>query len=227
MLGSVDSRDRARRGALTAVLATGGLAVHLAVQRLAPAPIAHTGAGLVGLVPFLPWTVWVYLLFFPLLVAAGVLVEASRWARLVLAWAMASVTAWLLVVMVPVTFPRPDPTSLGPLDGWVFGLVHGVDSAHLTFPCLHSAVIWIAWLALRDRAAPLRIGGFVVAAAITLSTMTTRQHLVTDNVAGLAIAWVCARLAAPSPAPKTSDPGRAAQHVPAPSSAPESSDQRS
>jgi hypothetical protein len=200
MLASADSSNRVLRGALTAVLAASALGVHLTVQRLAPAPIVHAGDGLVGLVPFLPWTVWIYLLFFPLLVATGLLVPAGRWFRLVLAWAVASAITWLLVLVAPVTFPRPDPATLGSVDAWVFGLLHGVDSAHVTFPCLHAAVIWIAWLALRDRGPRLRAGGFVIAAAITLSTMTTRQHLVTDNVAGLAIAFACARAALPSAA---------------------------
>jgi hypothetical protein len=197
MLGSAHSTGRAR-GALTAALAASGLVVHLLVQRLAPAPILVAGDGLVGLVPFLPWTVWIYLLFFPLLVVAGVLVPAERWIRLVLAWAMASLATWILVCIVPVTFARPDPAALGELHAWVFGLVHGLDNAHVTFPCLHAAVIWIAWLALRDRGARLEAVGFVLAVAITLSTMTTRQHLVTDNVAGLALAWACARVA-PTP----------------------------
>jgi hypothetical protein len=214
-----DSDSRALRALLTALLAAGGLAVHLMVQRLAPAPIAHPNAGLQGWVPFLPWTIWIYLSFFPLLVAAGVLVPAARWWRLVLAWAMASVTSWLLVLAVPVTFPRPAPTALGALHGFVFGVVHGVDSAHVTFPCLHAAVIWIAWLALRDQSAGLRAGGLVVAAAITLSTMTTRQHLVTDNLAGLAIAWASARVALPLGSRSRAAADQAADPAPEPKAA--------
>jgi hypothetical protein len=214
MPGSADSNDRTRRGALTAAVVGAALAVHLTVQRLAPPPLTRTGDGLVELLPFLPWTVWIYLLFFPLLVVAGMRVPPARWMRLVLAWALASVTAWILVLLVPVTFPRPDPASLGPLHAWVFGLVYGLDAAHVTFPCLHSAVVWIGWIAVRDRGARLSLVGFLLAAAITVSTMTTRQHLVIDNAAGLAIAWACARVAfprdaqAPSSAPKTSTAGK-------------------
>src|SRR5687768_12940868 len=62
MLGSAHSTGRARRGALTAALAGSGLAIHLVVQRLAPAPILVADDELVGLLPFLPWTVWIYLL---------------------------------------------------------------------------------------------------------------------------------------------------------------------
>jgi hypothetical protein len=195
-----DSERWVLRGLLTTLLAAGGLAVHLTVQRLAPAPIAHPGAGLVEWVPFLPWTIWIYLLFFPLLVATGALVPAGRWWRLVLAWALASFTSWLLVLVVPVTFPRPDPAALGAFQDWVLGVVYRVDAAHVTFPCLHAAVIWIGWLALRDQGARLRALGFAVAAAITLSTMTTRQHLITDNLAGLAIAWASAQIALPAAA---------------------------
>jgi hypothetical protein len=193
MSSSLDRPDLVR-GAATAALALGGLGVHLAVQRLAPPARYHVGDALVEIVPFLPWTIWTYLLFFALLVAAGSLVEPARYRRLVAAWALASVVTWALVLLVPVTFDRPAAASIdGPLHRWVFGLVHGIDASHVTFPCLHAAATWIAWLALRDRGPLLRRGLFVLAVAITLSTMTTRQHLVTDNVAGIALAWVCAR----------------------------------
>lgn len=182
---------------MTAAVAAGGLAVHLAVQRAAPAPLIHAGERLVALTPFLPWTVWIYLLFFPLLVATGMLVPRERFRKLVVSWAMASVTAWVLVMLVPVTFPRPDPSGLDALHAWVFARLYGVDSAHVTFPCLHSALTWISWLALRDRDPRLRWSLFVLAVAIMLSTMTTRQHLVTDNVAGLGIACFCAFTALP------------------------------
>jgi hypothetical protein len=74
----------------------------------------------------------------------------------------------------------------------VFARVHGADPAHVTFPCLHSAVTWIAWFAVRDRGPRLSRALLVLAVAITLSTMTTRQHMIADNVAGLAIAGFCA-----------------------------------
>ena len=188
-----------RRGALTAALATVGLTVHLTVQRLAPPPIWRAGEPLVGLLPFLPWTIWIYLLFLPLLVVTGALQPADRWRRLALAWSLASVASWILVLLVPVTFARPDLSLVDPLHAWILGRVYGLDAAHVTFPCLHSAVTWICWHALRDRGPRLRAGVFVLGVAITLSTMTTRQHLATDNAAGLVIAWACARTIMPAP----------------------------
>jgi hypothetical protein len=196
MPGPSHLTDRARRGALTAAVAAGGLAIHLAVQRLAPPPIVRAGEALVSLFPFLPWTVWIYLLFFPLLVLTGALVEASRWRRLFLAWAMASVTSWILICLVPVSFHRPDPGAIaGSLHAWVYRTMYRADPAHVTFPCLHSAITWISWSALRHRGARWNAGLLVLATAITLATMTTRQHLVTDNAAGLMIAWASARVA--------------------------------
>jgi hypothetical protein len=197
--------DRARLGAQTAALAAAGLAIHLSIQRLAPPPIWRAGDALVGLTPFLPWTVWIYLLFFPLMVVTGAFQPPGRWVRLAAAWALASVTTWILVLLVPVTFARPDPAALGSVHGWVLGRVYRHDPAHVTFPCLHSAITWISWYALRDRGPRLRAGLFVLAAAITLSTMTTRQHLAIDNAAALAIAWASARTTlgvAPSAAKK-------------------------
>ena len=79
----------------------------------------------------------------------------------------------------------------------VLGRIYRLDPAHVTFPCLHSAVTWISWAALRHRGPRLRAVFLVLAAAITISTMTTRQHLITDNAAGLVIAWACVRTVMP------------------------------
>jgi hypothetical protein len=187
-----------RRAALSTVLAAGGLAVHLTVQRLAPPPIWRAGDALVGLLPFLPWTIYVYLLFFPFLIVTGALQPPDRWRRLALAWSLASVASWTLVLLVPVTFSRPSLSGVDRVSAWVLGRVWGIDSAHVTFPCLHAAVTWICWHALRDRGPRVRAWVFALAVAITLSTMTTRQHLLTDNAAALAIAWVCARAVLPA-----------------------------
>jgi hypothetical protein len=189
--------ERARRAAATAAIAAGGLALHLAIQRLAPPPLWRPSEALIGVTPFLPWSIWIYLLFFPFLVLAGALQPHDRWRRLMLAWTLASVASWALILLVPVTFTRPDPSTLDPLHAWVFARVYGVDSAHVTFPCLHAAITWVSWHAIRDRGRKLRAGLFVVAVAITLSTMTSRQHLITDNAAGIVIAWACARTVMP------------------------------
>ena len=95
------------------------------------------------------------------MVVTGVLLPAERWRRLALAWSLASVASWILVLLVPVTFARPDLSRVDPLHAWVLGRVYGLDSAHVTFPCLHSAVTWICWHALRDRGPRLRAGLFV------------------------------------------------------------------
>jgi hypothetical protein len=113
------------------------------------------------------------------------------------AWALASVATWVLVLLVPVTFARPDLSTLDPVHRWVLGRVYRLDPAHVTFPCLHSALTWISWWALRDRGPRVRALVTVLAVAIPLSTMTTRQHLVTDNAAALVIAWACARTMLP------------------------------
>ena len=57
-------------------------------------------------------------------------------------------------------------TPLGAVHAWVLGRVYGLDSAHVTFPCLHSAVTWICWRFLRDARPRLGPGLFVLAADI-------------------------------------------------------------
>lgn len=187
--------NRILRGLVTAFLVPSALALHLAIQRIAPPPRWVLDPPLGGVVPFLPASVWVYLLLFPLLVATAVLVPRRRFVRLLAAWTLASVSSWSLILLVPVSFERPQPSDIASsLYTWVFELVHRADPAHVSFPCLHAALTFLCYFALRDRARPLPSVFLILSLAIAASTLTTRQHLVLDNVAGFLIALVCARL---------------------------------
>lgn len=170
--------------------------LHLTIQRIAPAPRWVLEPPLGGLVPFLPASVWIYLLLFPILVATAVLVPGHRYVRLLGAWSLASVFSWSLILLLPVSFERPHPSTISdPLHAWAFELLHRADPAHVSFPCLHSALVFLCYFAVRDRARPLPGLVLGLSLAVAASTLTTRQHLVLDNVVGFLIAVGCARLA--------------------------------
>lgn len=69
----------------------------------------------------------------------------------------------------------------------IFTFVHKSDPSHITFPSLHVAVTWICCLLLRNRSGRWR--RIVLGVAISLSTLFTKQHLISDVIGGIALAW--------------------------------------
>jgi hypothetical protein len=147
-------------------------------------------------IPFLPWTVWIYLPFFAFVFHVGVWSISSRavfirtGASLLLAFAIGIM--WFLAV--PAAYPRPtaihaDGATLVLMQG-----LHRIDPPNNTFPSLHVASLFVVALgALRDHQ---RRGSMVLLLSVPpmLSILTTKQHFIADLVGGLVLGWVCHRL---------------------------------
>lgn len=171
------------------LLVFGGLWLHEWVQLQAESPLVVDNA-LERAIPFLPWTVWIYFSFFVFIGSTVFRVEDHLFWRFILASSLAASIAWTIVVLFPVTFDRPDPALLeSELYRRIFTFVHNADPMHITFPSLHVAVTWICNFLLWNRSGRgLRIA---LGIAISLSTLTTKQHLVSDVFGGVALAWFC------------------------------------
>jgi membrane-associated phospholipid phosphatase len=138
--------------------------------------------------PFLDWSVWVYLTQFFLLPFAiasarddvdrshtlyGLLVATALAAVVFLAW--------------PTQVARATPTGEG-LTALAWRLLHDVDVPANCFPSLHVALAAIAGRALWRRGA--RVVAVLWPALIAVSTLTTRQHVAWDVFGGLVLAAV-------------------------------------
>jgi membrane-associated phospholipid phosphatase len=97
--------------------------------------------------------------------------------------------------------PRPDPAAAGAFAP-LYRALHRVDVATNWFPSLHVALAWLAVGGYASHGWRARATATTGALAITLSTLTTGQHLLVDVAGGLLTAalarWVAGRLA---PAP--------------------------
>ena len=171
------------------LLVFGGLWLHELVQVLAR-PAIVTSSPLERAIPFLPWTIWIYFSFFALIGATALLVRPERFLRFVFSATLAALIAWTVVLLLPITFERPDPSLIsGALHRAIYDFVHAVDPAHITFPSLHVAVTWICVFMLWGRSHQHWL--FVLGAAISLSTLLTKQHQVADVAGGMALATLC------------------------------------
>jgi len=149
-----------------------------------------------GLVPFLPWTVCIYLGSY-LFWAANYCICARKSGperdRFFSADFLSRCVCLLFFVLLPTTNVRPD-VEFNSVWDWFMALVYMVDSADNLFPSIHCLVSWFCWIGVRKRKdIPLayRCFSFLAAAAICISTLTTRQHVLVDTVGGVALAEIC------------------------------------
>ncbi len=175
------------------VLTAGGLWLHEVVQAIPSDPLVLDLA-IDQAIPFVPWTIWIYFGFFVFIATTVFRVEDAVFYRFVAASCLAASIAWTIVVLFPITAPRPDPVLMeSTLYQRVFGFVHAADPHHISFPSLHVAVTWICNFQLWQRDG--RVRRLVIGIGISLSTLCTKQHILIDVVGGVLLAWACVAIA--------------------------------
>lgn len=145
-------------------------------------------------VPFTPYTVWIYLteyiLFFAVYWTCKDERNLNRYAYAFLAQqAFSVVIFWIW----PTVYPRelfPLPSSLDPLTYFAFEYLRLTDSPTNCCPSLHVSSVYLSsFMFLHEQ--PKKFPYFFVwATAITLSTLTTKQHYAVDVGAGILVALV-------------------------------------
>jgi membrane-associated phospholipid phosphatase len=141
-------------------------------------------------IPFLDWSIWIYLSHFAL-IAWSVFANAAQEApeRLIpAAWAGLLSTAFFFAF--PTTIIEW-PGQAGPVSAYGFRLIGLLNTPANSLPSMHVALAALAAWSLRRPSA----GAW--AALIALSTLTAKQHTAIDVPAGLALAWLSVRLPAP------------------------------
>jgi hypothetical protein len=170
----------------------GGLALasYTLVARLTHGRSVDLHTRLDDAIPFLPWTIWLYMpLYYGFFVIAAFLIRTRDvYVRAALSVALASAIAYAVFFVMPSTYPRPEWADDGTLTSLLMRFVRGADLPNNTFPSLHVTMTTTIVLACaresRKRAVVLAgIGVFP-----TLATLTTKQHWVVDIPGGLVLA---------------------------------------
>lgn len=150
-------------------------------------------------IPVIPSFVWPYELCYALpFVAVFILRDFRRFDVALVAIGLASASAYVVYLALPIAFPRPT-LSHDSLAARVLAFEYAADFSPGAnkLPSMHVALSWIMGLAMRGargRVADALIALVVV--AITISTLFVKQHLIIDVVAGIAWglgAWSLAR----------------------------------
>jgi membrane-associated phospholipid phosphatase len=142
--------------------------------------------------PFMPNSIWIYLseyaFFTTIYMVSRDMVNLNKFLYSFLILQVTSVTIFWLW---PTTYPRdlfPLPQDLNAWSYYAFSSLRGADNPASCCPSLHvSSVFLCAFIYLDEQREKFPF--FIIwAAAIAVSTLTTKQHYLIDVVAGLLMA---------------------------------------
>ena len=151
-------------------------------------------------VPFLPWTIVIYLgcfaaWFLCYRYIAGLPREKAD--RFFCSNILGKAVCLLFFLFLPTKMARPDVSGTS---FWEFAMriVYSVDTPDNLFPSIHCLNSWLCWAGVRrNRDVPLgiRIAALLLALFVCVSTLTVRQHVIADVIAGIALAEISYLLA--------------------------------
>lgn len=143
-------------------------------------------------IPFLPWTIIIYwgcYVFWIVNYVIGCRQDRERAIRFMSADFIAKLVCLLCFLLLPTTNIRPviDGNSI-----WdeLMRLLYRVDAADNLFPSIHCLTSAFCFIAVRgNEKVPkwYKAVSFLIAVSICVSTLTTRQHVLVDVIAGVAL----------------------------------------
>jgi membrane-associated phospholipid phosphatase len=139
-------------------------------------------------VSLIPWTCWVYLSYFALLVVSGLRLRSGRDAmRSMGAIAFVITVSGVIFLLVPTTIDRPPLAGEG-VSVNVLRWLRGIDPPNNCFPSLHVAMACVCSLLVirTDRRRGLPLLPWTI--LISISTLTTKQHYLLDVMGGAVLA---------------------------------------
>jgi membrane-associated phospholipid phosphatase len=148
-------------------------------------------------IPLVPEFIWIYMACYVLpLLSILLIMEWHRFNRMLLSFAMANLSAFIVYLVLPATFQKPE---LGRSIAEQFlSICYVVPlSGSNNFPSMHVTFPWPYYLMCR-RQRLKKIGDAVMLfliVLITVSTLFVKTHLVADAVAGILWAFITFALA--------------------------------
>ncbi len=144
-------------------------------------------------IPFVPWTVAIYLgcyLFWIVNYVLGCRQETEEAFCFLGADLFAKLVCLVCFLAVPTTVLRP---AVEGSTIWhrLMRLVYRLDAADNLFPSIHCLTSWLCFIAVRKNAAVpgwYKCFSLVFALMVCVSTLTTKQHVLIDVLSGTALA---------------------------------------
>lgn len=144
-------------------------------------------------IPFVPWTVTIYLgcyAFWVLNYVLGCRQEKEEAFRFISADFVAKLVCLVCFMVFPTTNTRPVIEGVSIWDEMMRGL-YQMDAADNLFPSIHCLTSWFCFLAVKKNEkipAWYKAVSFGITISICISTLTTKQHVLIDVFAGVGLA---------------------------------------
>lgn len=144
-------------------------------------------------IPLIEWTVIIYFLCYIFWVVNYIIGSSfgkKQCYRFLMADWLGKVVCFVFYVAYPTTNTRPEIVGDGIWDQ-AMRYLYLADAADNLFPSIHCFVSWICYIGVRgNKKIPLgyRIFSCLAAIAVFISTLTTKQHVIYDVVAGMLLA---------------------------------------
>jgi len=145
------------------------------------------------MIPFLPWTVFIYLSAF-LMVGAAVLLfnkKEKDYGRGVFGIIFLLLLQGAVFVVFPTAYPRPLlPADVSWLSHMAYDLLTFIETSRDCFPSDHIAMTVFVSLVLWRRGRLLGGISFFWTILVAISTLTLKQHYIVDVFAGITVAAI-------------------------------------
>lgn len=147
------------------------------------------------MVPIVPWMVLIYFgsyIFWALNYVLGCVQDAKTVYRFLSADFLAKIVCLIIFLVFPTTNTRPEIVGSGFFDEFM-RFLYSADAADNLFPSIHCLTSWFCVIAVREnKKIPnwYKWVSVIIALAICVSTLTTKQHVIYDVIGGVALAEI-------------------------------------
>ena len=150
-------------------------------------------------IPLIPWTIVIYFgcyIFWIIGYLYNAAMDKRHCYRFLMADWLAKAVCFICYVVYPTTNTRPEIVGS---DIWaqLMRFLYSMDAADNLFPSIHCLVSWLCYIGIRgNKKVPqwIRTTFCICAIAVFISTLTTKQHVIYDVVAGVILIEVTYRI---------------------------------
>lgn len=167
--------------------------VYLVIARLVPSrALSAPALGVDSAFPLLPVWALVYGALYMFLIVLPVLVvrQQEQIQRTVYAYLTVWLVAYVCFLVYPTVAPRPAKVLGEGFAAWGLRFLYDADPPYNCFPSIHVAHSFVSALTCHRIHRKVGIAAALCAALVALSTLYTKQHYVTDVVAGILLAMI-------------------------------------
>lgn len=151
-------------------------------------------------IPFISWTILIYwgcYLFWIINYCSCVKYDKGNGYRFIRAHYIGEAICFICFILFPTSMIRPEVTG-NSVFCQIIKITYAYDEANNLFPSIHCFVSWLCWIGVRNNTyVPewyQKISLFS-AFAVCFSTLTVKQHVIADVLAGILLAEISYLLA--------------------------------